>query len=412
MTVQRSHHKLALAITASILAACGARAYDVPLTFLGTNMPPLVFHGFASQGLLSSSDYDYLGPTRTASAQFTEAGVNVSMDPFPHTHITAQGFLFDLGNVGQYDPVLDYALVDYSFNDAIGVRAGRIIRPEGIYNSIQSVDLARTSVLLPQGMYDARWRDFSAAIDGGSLYGDIGLSKAGDLSYEVYGGYVELSQNGGIARSLQGDYDIPHLLTFDQVNGFPEVGAQIWWNTPINGLRAGLAALYADDLTWDYFQSPLIGGGGDTTANINASVIHASLEYVWKSWTFQAEYRLQYLDGYNEANVHSYGDNYSASDSWYAGAAYRFNKWFEVGTYYTEYYANIYDRDGSGTATPADAYQKDVALSFRFDPKPWWVIKVEGHCMHGTALLDDNQDNPVRNEKPWYMLALKTTVSF
>jgi len=49
-------------------------------------------------------------------------------------------------------------------------------------------------------------------------------------------------------------------------------------------------------------------------------------------------------------------------DAWYANVAYRFNKWFEAGTYYTEYYSNVQQRDNSLD------YQKDLALSFRFDP--------------------------------------------
>ena len=404
--------KVLLTAALGATAACGASAYEVPLTFFGTNAPSLDFHGFASQGLLSSSTYDYLGYTKSASARFTEAGVNVSMNPFPHTHITAQGFMFDVGDVGEYDVVLDYGLVDYNFNDAIGIRLGRIIRPEGIYNSIQSVDLARSMILLPQGMYDARYRDYSGSIDGGSIHGDLSLKKAGDLSYELYGGMVNLSQNGGVARLLQGEMDIPHLLTFQQVNGFPEVGLQLWWNTPVNGLRLGLAGYEAFGFSYDFYQSPHIGGMGNTIGYTDAAVIHPSLEYLWKNWTFQAEYRLSYYDSHDEAKGLSYGRTYSDTDTWYAGVAYRFNKWFQVGTYYTEDYANIDNRDGTGTATPSDAYQKDAALTFRFDPKPWWVIKVEGHCLHGTALLDDNSDNPHRSEKPWYMLALKTTVSF
>ena len=96
-------------------------------------MPSLDFHGFASQGLLSSTKYNYLGETKGGSLKFTEAALNVSMNLFPHTHITAQGFLFDVGKVGEYDPTLDYALVDYNFNDTFGICAGRIIRPQGIY---------------------------------------------------------------------------------------------------------------------------------------------------------------------------------------------------------------------------------------------------------------------------------------
>jgi hypothetical protein len=40
------------------------------------------------------------------------------------------------------------------------------------------------------------------------------------------------------------------------------------------------------------------------------------------------------------------------------------------------------------------------------------VAKLEGHYIRGTALLDDNADNPVRNDNGWFMLMLKTTVSF
>jgi len=407
-----SAHKLALSITASILAAGGAHAYDLTLS---TNIPPITFHGFGSQGFLASSDYDYLGYTKSGSFRFTEAGVNVSMDPFPRTHITAQGFLFDVGNVGEYEPVLDYALADYSFNDAIGIRAGRIIRPEGIYNSIQSVDLARTWVLLPQGMYDARYRDYSGSVDGGSIYGNLKLGKGGDMSYELYAGMVNLAQNGGVSRLLKDDFPtIPGVLRYDKVNGFPEVGFQTWWNTPLDGFRVGVGGYQGFGFSYDYFQAtfPPVNGHGNTTGYTDASVIHPSVEYNWGNWTFQGEYRLAYWNSHSEGGGQSFGRSYTVNDDWFVSGAYRINKWLQVGAYYTEYYANINDRDGSSLAHNSDGYQKDVALSLRFDPTSWWIIKVEGHCMHGTALLYDNTTNPDRHGKPWYMLALKTTVSF
>jgi len=122
--------------------------------------PPITFHGFVSQGFLASEDYNYLAPNTTeGSFQFFEAGVNASCSPFPNTRISMQGFSYDMGESGEYDPVLDYAQAEYTFNDVIGARAGRVRRPEGIYNSIQDLDLARSWVLLPQGMYNARWRD-------------------------------------------------------------------------------------------------------------------------------------------------------------------------------------------------------------------------------------------------------------
>jgi hypothetical protein len=134
----------------------------------GPDAPDIEFHGFASQGFLDSTGYNYLGASKTGSLEFTEMGLNASFNPFPRTRIMAQGFANDMGQAGRYDAVLDYALAEYTFNDYIGIRGGRIRRPQGIYNDIQDVDLARTFVLLPQGVYDARYRDFYVSVDGGN----------------------------------------------------------------------------------------------------------------------------------------------------------------------------------------------------------------------------------------------------
>ncbi|HEV2694322.1 MAG TPA: hypothetical protein VG347_15620 [Verrucomicrobiae bacterium] len=403
-------HKTILALTASILAAGGAQAYELNL---GTNMPPVDFHGFASQGFLDSTGYNYLADnSKRGSFKFSEAAVNASMNPFPRTHIAVQGFLFDVGNVGEYYPALDYASVDYTFCDQFGIRAGRIRRPEGIYNSIQDIDLARTSVLLPQGMYDARWRDFTGSIDGGSIFGNFDLRKAGNISYEIYGGQVNISGDGGIARLLQDSLrNAP--TQYLGVNGFPEVGMQVWYNTPVDGLRAGFAIYDALGFSYDYnVNVPPQFGGGSNHSVIEAMEEHYSLEYVVKSWTFQAEYKYSAYQNHDEVNGVIGPTTHTGTDVWYVGASYRFNKWFEAGTYYTEDYANVDDRDGGSTTPKSDAYQKDLALSLRFDPKPWWVLKVEGHYIQGTALLADNAHNPVRNNNGWFMLAVKSTFSF
>lgn len=410
MINSKSTHKTILALTATILAAGGAQAYELKL---GTNMPPVDFHGFASQGFLASSGYNYLADnTKRGSFKFSEAAVNASMNPFPRTHIAAQGFLFDVGNVGEYYPALDYAAVDYTFCDEIGIRAGRIRRPEGIYNAIQDIDLARTSVLLPQGMYDARWRDFSGSIDGGSLFGTIDLHKAGSVSYEVYGGMISLADNGGIARLLQDSLSSPPTQ-YKGVNGFPEFGLQLWYNMPINGLRVGYAFTDALDFSYDYnVNVPPIFGGGAYHSSINAIGHHFSLEYLYKSWTFQGEYKYSTYYSHDEVNGVRGPMSLSSTDTWYVSAAYRFNKWLEAGAYYTEDYPNVGDRSGATKPNHSDAYQNDAALSLRFDPTPWWVFKVEGHYIQGTALLYNNAANPSRSNNGWFMLAVKTTFSF
>jgi hypothetical protein len=394
MDTRKSSDKLTLAIAAAILATGGAFAAEVPLTLFGTNMPAVDFHGFASQGFLATTGYNYLdyNTTHGGSFRFTEAGLNASINPFPRTRITAQAFTYDLGDVGNFDVVLDYASIEYTFNDYFGVRAGRIRRPQGIYNHIQDVDVARTFALLPQGVYDARYRDFYLTLDGGELFGDIPLSKAGDLAYEIYGGQVNPSLDGGVAQKLRAQ--LPSFVQLDSIDPFDMAGMQLWWNTPVDGLRFGAAGGYI-------FNSGLhttAFGMFHSTSTATVPLAQGSAEYLWKSWTFQAEYAtaLQYP---------STGPSLQ-SDTWYASTAYRFNKWFETGAYYGEYYNDVAHRGDSRQ------FQKDAALALRFDPKDWWTLKLEGHYLHGTASLNDNVSNPVQNNNGWFMLVVKTTFSF
>jgi hypothetical protein len=377
------------------------------------------FHGFASQGFLASTDYNYLGKTTDGSGQLTEAGVNASYSPFNRTRITVQGFAFDTGRVGNMVPFLDYASLEYTFSDSIGIRAGRVRKPGGIYNHIQDLDLARTAILLPQGIYDARWRDFSTSIDGAVIFGSVPLGKAGSLSYEFFGGLVTLSDDGGVAQWIvDGSNNI--------FKGFGQpvsAGGQLWWNTPVSGLRVGSYTGYMNDFTFDIVTpvSP-VGPFGPINANVSAKahilLQQYSVEYTWKQWTFQAEYFTYDYEGANTVNVlsgavpiapTSTSSSTTQPDAWYLGAAYRINDWMEVGSYYTEHYGDIHQRSGSPNAS-----QKDLALSLRFDPKPWWILKLEAHYIRGTSLLEDTARNPqaLRTDEGWWLFAAKTTFSF
>jgi hypothetical protein len=392
--------KNSLSIVAiTLVAASSASAWDLKLDQEGKHT--VGFHGFLSQGFLATSDYNYLGDTEDGSFQFTEVGVNASYSPFKRTRIAVQGFAFDVGDVGNFEPLLDYASIEYTFNDYIGLRGGRVRKPSGIYNHIQDLDLARTSVLLPQGIYDARWRDFSTSIDGGMVFGNIPMNKAGSLSYEVFAGMINLSDEGGIATLLKNSFGAGGRL--DGLDSFLTIGAQLWWNTPVQGLRVGANVSQAYEFAYDYTIFHPLAGAIPARSEADAFVSQFSVEYLWKSWTFQAEYYFLGLDTQDTLRGASTGEQ----DSWYISAAYRVNKWLEVGSYYTEHYANQSERGGS-----PDNYQKDVALSFRFDIKDWWLAKVEGHYIRGTSLLRDNLANPVRDNDGWFMLALKTTFSF
>ncbi len=149
---------------------------------------------------------------------------------------------------GKYQPFLDYASLEYTFSDYVGVRGGRIHRPQGIYNDIQDVDLARTYVLMPQGFYDARFRDISASIDGIDVFGNLPSSKAGVLSYEAYAGAIHIGTDSGVAGEINNSVRGGRVTAFDSML---VAGSQLWWNTPLDGLRLGAAFAYVYDFDYN-----------------------------------------------------------------------------------------------------------------------------------------------------------------
>ncbi|HXN35823.1 MAG TPA: hypothetical protein VN877_06605 [Opitutaceae bacterium] len=388
-------------LLAELAVITTGRLAAVELSMPDSKLPAIDVHGFLSQGLLDSSDYNYLGDSSHGSYKFTEAGLNASFNPFPRTRIAAQEFTYDVGPAGNYDVVLDYALVEYTFNDHLGIRAGRIRRPEGLYNDIQDVDLARTWVLLPQGMYNARWRDFYVSEDGAEIFGTFSLNQAGSLSYELYDGLQHPKLDGGLALQKA---NLPPFSKLTWINSPNLGGGQLWWNTPLEGLKAGLALNYDEGLTF-------INAAGRQSKG-SPITQHYSLEYLRDSWTFQAEYLRFKINYLNTGGGLPASTKLIEPDTWYVSAAYRFNRWFEAGGYYTTYCADVNNRHGKGLQFPSDANQADTALSLRFDVTPWWIFKVEGHYIKGTAQLLDNAANPVRGNNGWSMLAVKTTLSF
>jgi len=80
-TKQTHLHKELLTAMLGVATAWQASAYEVPLTSVHTNMPPIDFHGFASQGFIDNSGHnDYLGgKSSQGTFDFREYGANASM---------------------------------------------------------------------------------------------------------------------------------------------------------------------------------------------------------------------------------------------------------------------------------------------------------------------------------------------
>lgn len=148
-------------------------------------------HGFFSQGYVHTDENNWLTMnTSDGSAAMTDFGLNLSTAVTDKLRIGAQGYDRNLGQLGQYHPSLDWALVDYRFKNWFGVRGGKVKTTIGLYNDTQDLDFLRPFALLPQGMYPADLRDATIAHVGGDVYGNIPLKyQLGELNYTGYAGH-------------------------------------------------------------------------------------------------------------------------------------------------------------------------------------------------------------------------------
>lgn len=370
-------------------------------------------HGFISQGALISTANDYLGHSARGSVEFFEAGVAVSTEVWDRLRIGLQLFTRDLGPFGDYALHLDWGYIDYQWRSWLGVRVGRVKLPFGLYNEYSDIDSARTAVLMPQSVYPTVNRDLLLAQTGGDIYGTIGLGPGGMLDYQLFAGtiFIDTADSAAITS-----VDVPYVA-----------GGQIFWRTPLPGLRLGgsfIASEFDFHLTVDAeTTAKLIMAGvvpmgftGAYTASLdNIRLWVASIEYTRERLLIAAEYARWHFSLRSEipALVPSREDD---SERFYGLVTYRFADWLEVGGYYSVHFLDVNDRSGTGTrfaARPAQAYQKDLAASVRLDINEHWLVKLEAHFIDGIGdLRSADTANTAELQDQWGLFLAKTTLSF
>lgn len=377
------------------------------------------FGGFASQGFLINTGHnDYLGDTSKGTADFREYGVNVSY-AVGKWRFGAQVFGQKLGEYGDDRLELDWATVDYQPAQWLGLRAGRVKMPRGLYNEALDLDSVRPFVLLPQSVYDARLRDFNAAFDGSMAFGNVGLRQLGSIDYRVFYGDIPIDTDSGANDYFNNDVPGECLaIRMESVRG-----GSLFWNTPLSGLRVGysfssfenLGSLRRVSLPFAPPPAPEVAVTGTKWTDSYRRHLF-SIEYTAGAWVFAAEAgREQAIYNAFISSAHLLDLDFQ-SDYFYVSGARRMTPWLELGAYYS------YSRDTEPVigknplqASPPTLRQGDFALSARFDINEHLIFKVEGHYMDGAGKIFDTLSHPqpvADTDDSWFLFAAKVTYSF
>jgi hypothetical protein len=400
-------------------------------------------HGFLSQGYLKTTANNYLLSSRTGSFEYNEAGLTVASQINSKLRVGLQVLSRDLGREGNNVVAMDWAYGDYHWNDCLGFRLGKIKTPYGFYNQSRDVDILRTTILLPEAVYDEDMRDFILSFQGGSVYGDLSvprLNRLGSFEYEMIGGTLSIPDpNTGYWRWVFNDlaeYVVKSMppgtastIKDPSVVGRYVAGGSVRWNTPIQGLRLGYSNFYCRlkaNVKMDLFIptnlaliNPIFQGivVSNIINNMNLDIditvkkyAAMSAEFLWNDLSLTGEFHSQnYNIDVSGVNVKYIGEGY------YGMLTYRLAKWFEMGTFYSSTVGDLNDRKGKEfykrNLPDYLAWQKDFSVTARFDLFNNWVFKAEAHavdgCTHVRVL-----NNPDGMKRYWNLFALKTSYQF
>lgn len=382
-------------------------AVCMPLSAL--ELGPMELHGSLSQGYIYSQHNNFIVTSSDGTADFREYGLNATITPLDNVTIGGQIFGRDFGAAGNDEIYLDWLSIDYTLRNWLGFRLGKLKTPYGLYGETRDVDSLRTEILLPQGVYMEYIRGLFDSTWGGAVHGYVSSKALGGLSYLAQGGVRDLdAQSGDMQRLLIGNGI--HLDTSDSS---PSFAAAFIWDTPVEGLRAGMTTSWSRKFIRGIADSPF--GSSPYEADIHDNrLLTGSVEYTSGHLTLAAEA----LSGSFDA-VFDYASPYAPDMTFaadyvggYMKADYRFADWLAIagGCSYFDYDQTI-RMISTPNSVPLEQNQRDWFLSIRFNITENLILKVEEHIISGVAgtFAHENTDGV---DAQWSMTLAKISFVF
>jgi hypothetical protein len=221
-----SRHLLALGLATVVAVPAVASAQS-------SELDKLQIHGYLTQGYGESTKLPFAGLPTDATGDYRTAALQFRYSITDNDNVIVQLRHRRMGTsaiaAGESDVQLNWAFYQRKLGP-VRVKAGKLPIPMGLYNEIRSVGTVLPFYRAPYNFYAEGYE----TIDGASAAGSFSLGRAGSVEAGVYGGGLNVK--------------IPFSLpngTSTIVNARLEAirGAQVWYNTPISGLRVGASGM-------------------------------------------------------------------------------------------------------------------------------------------------------------------------
>lgn len=371
-------------------------------------------NGFVSQGYLKSSDNNFLADSEDGTFQFNEVGLTVNTQISDKLRLGAQLLSRDLGEVGNNEVRLDWGFGDYRFTDSLGVRAGKVKLPLGLYNEGRDTDFLRPMIFLPQSIYNENQRDMLVAYQGAGLYGNLASESAGNLDYHLFVGTTNMPDDALMLKTLRSSFGaISTALGGAAATDVEEddsilYGGALVYNTPLEGLRAGVS--YLDSKNDFVVELADLSRAEGRTEIENHYVL--SLEYINSYFGLVTEY----MEMDSSRRFLGVSPPEKTPQAWYVMLNWFATDQLTFSVLYDVLYADKDDKDGEAFEAQGLpdflAWRKDLGFGVRYDVSFNWTLKAEYHRVDGVDTFSTAINDVDDLEENWDYYALKATFNF
>lgn len=258
--------------------------------------------------------------------------------------------------VGRFDleaegAEIDWAFAEWKVNDALRFRAGMAKHPFGNYGEILEEGTLRPFFDAPQSIYGLA-NIVGEGFTGVGLTGFHRLGESWALSYDLYGGELDVETSNALGRVLEPTMDPAEEIVFETRE---LIGGRVTLETPIDGLVARVSA-------YTGVEAPSAAETGS-----RHSAVALSGEYLTEALSLRAEYALM-----TEAEV-------TSTNAAYLEAAWLFRSGFQVAGRVEGNWSKL---DAFSGSSPNLRHREATAgLNYWFAPD--FVVKAEYHLIDG-----------------------------
>lgn len=303
----------------------------------------LSIHGHLTQAYANSSGGTILGIPQDGTTDYRTAALM-----FRYKMTATDTFVLQLSHerLGE-SPLaddqtveMDWLYYQHQLRDSVLIKIGKIPIPNGIYNEVMDVGTVLPFYRPPTQFY-GEVAFSSETVDGGVIYHSLPLG-AWELRTDIF----------------TGEWDFVYVVdgVVTPARSKSALGAQLWLQTPIEGLRLGLGGYHTVD-----HNVPILPPGRKQSQKD----LHVSLDADFEHFLFQAEYRK------SDSKNHTFIDYYAL-----AGA--------RLGKFQFNVMAEIATLDLPTIVVPGLDFMdiklhRDYAVGVNYKFRPDLVLKVEGH---------------------------------